>query len=250
MSINCLIVDDEQGALDILTHYIQKTPFLNLTAACLGPMEALDKVYSEPVDLIFLDIHMPELSGIDFIKLLKGRARVILTTAYSEYALEGYELSVLDYLLKPISFDRFLKAVQKAREQIESTSLPVSENAPAATTLPVPEEEDYIFVKVDARVQKVKFQDILYVEGLGNYVSIYTPSERIVTLLTMKDVEERLPARQFMRIHRSYILSLDRINYIEGNQVFIDKKTSLPLGETYRDRFFKALEEKMMTGKR
>lgn len=249
MPINCLLVDDEQGALDILTHYVNKTPFLNLTAACLGPMEALDKVYTESVDLVFLDIHMPELSGIDFIKLLKGRAKVILTTAYAEYALEGYELSVVDYLLKPISFDRFLKAAHKAREVIESHSSP-----PAAPASPVPastpDEEDHIFVKVDSRVQKVRFQDILYVEGLGNYVSIFTPTERIVSLLTMKDVEERLPERLFMRVHRSYILSLDRIIYIEGNQVFIDKKTSLPLGETYRDRFFKVLEEKMMTGKR
>lgn len=248
MPINCLIVDDEQGALDILTHYIKKTPFLHLNAACLGPMEALDKVYSESIDLIFLDIHMPELSGIDFIKLLKGRAKVILTTAYAEYALEGYELSVIDYLLKPISFDRFLKAAHKAREIIESTPTQPTSSITAPVT--TPEEDNHIYVKVDSRVQKVRFEEILYVEGLGNYVSIFTPTERIVSLLTMKDVEERLPERLFMRIHRSYILPFGRIQYIEGNQVFIDKKTSLPLGETYRERFFKVLEEKMMTGKR
>ncbi|MBU1822579.1 MAG: LytTR family DNA-binding domain-containing protein [Bacteroidetes bacterium] len=249
MPLNCLLVDDEQGALDILAHYIEKTPYLRLSAACLNPMEALDKVFSESVDLVFLDIHMPELSGIDFIKLLEGRAKVILTTAYAEYALEGYELSVVDYLLKPISFDRFLKAAHKARMVIEATapqSVAPLVPAPVLTT----DEEDHIFVKVDNRVQKVRYEDILYVEGLGNYVSIFTPTERIVSLLTMKDVEERLPGRLFMRIHRSYILSLDRIRYIEGNQVFIDKKTSLPLGETYRERFFKVLDEKMMTGKR
>lgn len=244
--LNCLLVDDEPGALDILTHYVSKTPFLNLVAACLGPVEALEKVYTEKIDLIFLDIHMPELSGMDFIKLLKGRSKVILTTAYSQYALEGYEYDVVDYLLKPIPFDRFLKAAQKAQELfVPAAGVP----APGRTsTDPVPAEptEDSVFVKVDSRVQRVKFAEVLFVEGLGNYVTIHTPEGKVVTLLTMKEVEDRLPAAKFMRVHRSYILSLDRVQFIEGNQVFLDKKTAVPLGETYRAAFFKALEEKML----
>ena len=241
--INCLIIDDEQGAIDVLTHYVKKIPFLNLVGACLGPLEALDKIYSEKVDLVFLDIHMPELSGIDFMKLMKGRVRVILTTAYSQYALEGYELNVIDYLLKPIPFERFVNAVQKAKEALEPKEL-------VETKIPPKNEDEFMYVKTDSRIQKVRFGDIRYIESLGNYVSIYTEQERIVTLLTMKDVEERLPQQHFMRIHRSFVISLDYVQFIEGNQIFLDKKTALPLGETYRDKFFKALDEKMLTGKK
>lgn len=238
--LNCLLVDDEPAALDILTHYVHQTPFLKLAGRCLGPIEALQKVYSEPIDLIFLDIHMPELSGLDFIKVLNGRAKVILTTAYSQYALEGYEYNVVDYLLKPVAFDRFLKAAQKALDQRS----PVT---PPSPTVPLqPAEEDYIFVKADNRTQRITLSDIQYVEGLGNYVSIYTDQGRVVTLLTMKEVEERLPERRFMRIHRSYLIALDRLQYIEGNEVFLDKKTAIPLGETYREKFFKALESKTL----
>jgi two-component system LytT family response regulator len=248
--IHCLLVDDEPGALDILSHYVSKTPFLHQVAACLGPVEALEKVYTEKVDLIFLDIHMPELSGMDFIRLLKGRTKVILTTAYSQYALEGYEYDVVDYLLKPIPFDRFLQAARKAQDLL---ALPAASAASAAGSTPdVPTEsaDDSVFVKVDSRMQRVRFADILFVEGLGNYVTIHTPTGKLVTLLTMKEVEERLPAGKFMRVHRSYILALDKVQYIEGNQVFLDKKTAVPLGETYRAAFFKTLEEKIMISRR
>lgn len=246
--IKCLVVDDEQGAIDILTHYISKTPFLELTGSFLGPLDALDAVYTGDIDLIFLDIHMPELSGLDFIKLLKGRVKVILTTAYDQYALEGYEHNVVDYLLKPIPFERFLKAVQKVVDSAKENTSKTSQTEALQTS--EKQAEDYVFVKADGKVQKIKFEDILYVEGLGNYVTIHTVNGKVVTLLTMKEVQERLPEISFMRVHRSFIVSLNKVQFIEGNQIFVDKKTAVSLGETYRETFFKALEEKMLLSKR
>lgn len=246
--IKCLVVDDEQGAIDILTHYISKTPFLELTGSFLGPLDALDAVYAGGIDLIFLDIHMPELSGLDFIKLLKGSVKVILTTAYDQYALEGYEHNVVDYLLKPIPFERFLKAAQKVVDLAPQNSENTTQ--PNATQTLEKQEDDHVFVKADGKVQKIKFEDILYIEGLGNYVTMHTAAGKIVTLLTMKEVEERLPENTFMRVHRSFIVSLNKVQFIEGNQIFVEAKTAVSLGETYRETFFKALEEKMLTSKR
>lgn len=246
--IKCLVVDDEQGAIDILTHYISKTPFLELSGSFLGPLDALDAVYAGDIDLIFLDIHMPELSGLDFIKLLKGRVKVILTTAYDQYAMEGYEHNVVDYLLKPIPFERFLKAAQKVVDSAQQ-NVP-KEVSSANSQTPEKTEDDHVFVKADGKVQKIKFEDILYVEGLGNYVTMHTVNGKVVTLLTMKEVQERLPENSFMRVHRSFIVSLNQVQFIEGNQIFVDNKTAVSLGETYRETFFKALEEKMLLSKR
>jgi DNA-binding LytR/AlgR family response regulator len=246
--IKCLVVDDEQGAIDILTHYISKTPFLELTGSFLGPLDALDAVYAGDIDLIFLDIHMPELSGLDFIKLLKGRVKVILTTAYDQYALEGYEHNVVDYLLKPIPFERFLKATQKVVD-LNKQSQP-KEATPESVQATENQQDDYVYVKADGKVQKVNFDDILYVEGLGNYVTIHTTNGKVITLLTMKEVQERLSESMFMRVHRSFIVSLEKVQFIEGNQIFVEAKTAVSLGETYRDAFFKALEEKMLLSKR
>lgn len=246
--IKCLVVDDEQGAIDILTHYISKTPFLEISGSFLGPLDALDAVYAGNIDLIFLDIHMPELSGLDFIKLLKGRVKVILTTAYDQYALEGYEHNVVDYLLKPIPFERFLKAAQKVIDSANDTQPIV--NLTSAAQILANQQDDYVFVKADGKVLKVNFEDILYVEGLGNYVTIHTVSGKVVTLLTMKEVQERLPENIFMRVHRSFIVSLGKVQFIEGNQIFVDNKIAVSLGETYRDAFFKTLEEKMLLSKR
>lgn len=246
--IKCLVVDDEQGAIDILTHYISKTPFLEHSGSFLGPLDALDAVYAGGIDLIFLDIHMPELSGLDFIKLLKGRVKVILTTAYDQYALEGYEHNVVDYLLKPIPFERFLKAAQKVVDSTNESESKISPEFPTQNA--ENQQDDYVFVKADGKVLKVKFEDILYVEGLGNYVTIHTVNGKVVTLLTMKEVQERLPEALFMRVHRSFIVSLGKVQFIEGNQIFVEAKTAVSLGETYRDSFFKALEEKMLLSKR
>ena len=234
--ISCLVVDDEQSAVDLLCAFIRKTPFLTLAGATTNPLEALSLLQAQPVDLLFLDIHMPQLSGLDLMRLLPSRTRVVLTTAYSEFAVQGFELEALDYLLKPIAFERFLKAAQKAR--------------PAAAPLPAAAPEaaapaDYIFVKTESKgkMTKVDFADIVYVEGLKNYVSIQTLDDRVVTLLNIKDLEERLPARHFMRVHKSYIVSLDKIRALDGNQIFLKgMNTFVPLGDTYRAAFFEALQ--------
>ncbi|GAA3952120.1 LytTR family DNA-binding domain-containing protein [Hymenobacter algoricola] len=238
--ISCLIVDDEQGAIDILRTFIEKTPFLSLQGSTTNPIEALSMLQNQPVDLLFLDIHMPQLSGLDFMRLLKGKTKVILTTAYNEFAVEGFELEALDYLLKPIAFERFLKAAQKA---LNSTI------EPSARWQPAEKEDDYIFVKTETKgkMTKINFAEIVFVEGMKNYLSINTSEDRIVTLLNMKDLEDRLPSKQFMRVHKSYIVALNKIKALDGNQIlFKDMKAYVPLGETYRSAFFEALNEKMM----
>lgn len=234
--ISCLVVDDEQSAVDLLCAFVRKTPFLTLAGATTNPLEALSLLQAQPIDLLFLDIHMPQLSGLDLLRLLPGGTRVVLTTAYSEFAVQGFELEALDYLLKPIAFERFLKAAQKAR--------------PAAAPLPTAPPEaniaaDYVFVKTESKgkMTKVDFADIVYVEGLKNYVAIQTQHDRVVTLLNIKDLEDRLPARHFMRVHKSYIVSLDKIRALDGNQIFFKgSNTFVPLGDTYRAAFFEALE--------
>jgi len=234
--ISCLVVDDEQSAVDLLCAFIRKTPFLTLAGATTNPLEALSLLQAQPVDLLFLDIHMPQLSGLDLLRLLPGGTRVVLTTAYSEFAVQGFELEALDYLLKPIAFERFLKAAQKAR--------PAAVLPPAAA-MPEVALADYIFVKTESKgkMAKVDFADIVYVEGLKNYVSIQTLHERVVTLLNIKDLGERLPARHFMRVHKSYIVSLDKIRALDGNQIFLKgMNTFVPLGDTYRPAFFEALQ--------
>jgi two-component system, LytTR family, response regulator len=243
--INCLIIDDEQAAIDVLKIYINNVPSLHLVAESLGPVEALEIVYTQKIDLIFIDIQMPELSGLDFIKLTKGRSKFILTTAYKQYALEGYEHNVVDYLLKPISFERFLQAIQK----VQDTMLPVN-ISPEQQATTNSKSEDYIFIKTDNRMQKVNFSEILYVEGLGNYVTIHTSKGKFVTLLNVKDLEENLPSEMFMRVHRSYIISLGKIEFVEGNQIFLDKDTSIPLGETYKNQLWAALDNKIISSKK
>lgn len=234
--ISCLVVDDEQSAVDLLCAFIRKTPFLTLAGATTNPLEALSLLQAQPIDLLFLDIHMPQLSGLDLMRLLPGGTRVVLTTAYSEFAVQGFELEALDYLLKPIAFERFLKAAQKARPSAVS---------PAVAAAPEAALADYIFVKTESKgkMAKVDFADIVYVEGLKNYVSIQTLHERVVTLLNIKDLGERLPARHFMRVHKSYIVSLDKIRALDGNQIFLKgMNTFVPLGDTYRPAFFEALQ--------
>jgi DNA-binding LytR/AlgR family response regulator len=239
--IQCLIVDDEQEAINILRQFVEKTPFLQLAASTTNPVEALRIVATQPIDLVFLDIHMPQLSGLDAMPLLAGKCQVILTTAYSEFAVRGFELEALDYLLKPIAFERFLKAAQKALKTQAPVALPVA--------LP---PDNYIFVKTESKgkMRKVAFEEIVFVEGLKNYVSIYTEQERIITLLNIKDLQERLPPAQFMRVHKSYIVSLPKIKALDGNLIlFQDGKASAPLGDTYRRGFFEALQRNVVGGK-
>jgi DNA-binding LytR/AlgR family response regulator len=242
--ITCLVVDDEQSAIDILHTFIAKTPFLQFISGITNPLEALTILQNQPVDLVFLDIHMPQLSGLDLMRLVTSKTRIVLTTAYSEFAVESFELNALDYLLKPIAFERFLKAAQKALN-----------TTPDPTTRWQPEDrsDNYIFVKTESKgkMVKVNFDEIVFVEGMKNYLSINTSTERIITLLNIRDLEERLPAKSFMRVHKSYIVSLDKIRALDGKQIILKGVTScVPLGDTYHIAFFDALQEKVMSSGR
>jgi two-component system LytT family response regulator len=241
--LRCIAVDDEPLALDIIEDYISKIPFLELVKRTENAIEALQMVQSGGIDLVFLDIQMPELTGIQFLKIASGKCSYILTTAYSQYALESYDLNVSDYLLKPIPFDRFYKAVEKVRNQVKS---------PAATLVPEPVRvqpvvaqittvQDFIFVKTEHKIQKIELDDVLYIEGLKDYISIYTKTERVITLQNMKRMEETLPPAQFIRVHKSYIIAFDKIESIERSRITICSKI-IPIGDTYRDEFFKRIE--------
>lgn len=226
-----IIVDDEPLALDVMETYIEKLPSLELVARCENAIQAFDILSKEEVDIMFLDIQMPQLTGIDFLKSLSNPPLVIFTTAYPNYAIEGYELNVIDYLLKPISFERFMKAVNKAMAQLELQN----DNA-VATSSEVESEDkaDFIFVKADKKLIKINYADILYIEGLKDYVIIKMPTSRVITLQTMKSLEAKLPSTIFKRIHRSYIVNLDKISAVIGNMVEIEKK-HLPIGKNYRE---------------
>lgn len=235
--IRCLVVDDEPLALDILEDYINKVPFLSLVKTTTSAIEGLSLVQSGAIDLVFLDVQMPELTGIQFLKIINGKCDVILTTAYSQYALDGYELDVVDYLLKPIAFDRFYKAAQKVLQNSHHSNNLVVE-APTA-----PKTHDFIFVKTEHKIQKIYLDDILYIEGLKDYISIFTKTERIITLQNMKKMEESLPEKSFIRVHKSYIIALAKIESIERSRIQIGDKI-IPIGDTYRDYFFKQIEDK------
>ncbi|MGZ5222005.1 MAG: LytR/AlgR family response regulator transcription factor [Chitinophagaceae bacterium] len=236
--INCLIVDDEQHAIDILVHYVGLVPFLKLVATSTNPIEALQVVNEQKVELIFLDIQMPELTGIDFIKAIQGKARVILTTAYSEFALESYELDVVDYLLKPIRFPRFLQAVQKIAKEIPEGEAP-------ETSV----EDDYIFVKTESKgkLLKINLVDIDYIEGMKNYVAIFCAGKKTLVYTSMKDLEERLPAKGFIRVHKSFIIPIGRITGIEGNLVRLKNVTAeVQIGESYKADLMDIIRNKMI----
>jgi DNA-binding LytR/AlgR family response regulator len=235
--MNCIIVDDEQHAIDILEHYVKQTPQLNLVGTTTNPIEALQMVSDTNVELVFLDIQMPELSGIDFIKALNGRAKVILTTAYSEFALESYELDVVDYLLKPIRLPRFLQAVQKA-----VSNEPKTEEARE-------DSDDYIFVKTESKgkLLKINLEDIDYLEGMKNYVAIHCSGKKTLVYTSMKELEERLPHKQFMRVHKSFIIPVTKITGIEGNRLFLKGVTAeILIGESYKPELMELIKNKMI----
>lgn len=247
MTLKCIAVDDEPLALDIIEDYVSKVPFLELVTRTENAIEALQLVQAGGIDLVFLDIQMPDLTGIQFLKIANNKAKYILTTAYSQYALESYDLNVSDYLLKPIAFDRFYKAVEKVHNQHKNNAETVVVPAPAPVVAPpaavIQPVQDFIFVKTEHKIQKIELSDILYIEGLKDYISIFTKNERVITLQNMKKMEETLPSAQFIRVHKSYIIALDKIESIERSRIAICGKI-IPIGDTYRDEFFKRIENK------
>ena len=236
--MNCILIDDEPLALDILSDYVEKIPFLHLKYKCTNAFEALEVMQNEKIDLIFCDIQMPNVSGIDFVKSLDPRPMIIFTTAYSEYALEGFDLNVVDYLLKPIPFDRFLKAVNKANELMRLKQL-------STQGTPVPKTEntlEYILVKSDYATKKIFLNNILFVEGLKDYLKIFAGDKPILTLNSLKKIEQKLPGNQFVRVHRSYIVALNKIDSIQRNRIIIGD-TRIPIGDNYKDHFFSMIEK-------
>lgn len=235
--IRCVAVDDEPHALKILSLYVAKIPFLELSLQTTSPWEALEYVQQNEVDLLFLDIQMDELTGLQLLDVLGPACPVILTTAYAEYALQGYEYQVLDYLLKPYSFDRFLKAVQQAKAQKE-------QNTPTATPKST---SKHILIKGDAKnkFHRLSISEILYVEGLKNYVQFICESEKVITLQNLKNLELLLPQAHFYRIHKSYIINLQHIRQIEGNVVYINEQV-IPIGSSYRKAFFERMEQERL----
>ncbi len=240
MKINCIAVDDEPLALELLEGYIRKVPFLNLLKVFDNALEAMDFLRHEKVDLIFLDIQMEELTGIQMLNILKPKPEVIFTTAYDKFALQGYELDVADYLLKPIPFERFVKAVDKVHEKLYKAMTPKT----SADGVPAqPAKSDYFFVKSGFKLHKVAFSEILYIEGQGDYLKIATPKVRIMTLQTFKAIEEILPETSFIRVHKSYIVAIDKIESIEGNMIRI-ADMHIPVGESYKKQFQAMLDKR------
>jgi DNA-binding LytR/AlgR family response regulator len=234
--LNCIAVDDETLALDLIEDNIQKVPFLNLMKRCKNPFEAIEVLQKEDIDLIFLDIQMPGITGVQFLQSLTNSPMVIFVTAYQQYALEGFNLNVIDYLLKPIDFERFLKAVNKASElhNLKHKSL-VNESFTES-------KNNTIFVNADYSLVKIKTDEITYVEGLKDYVKIHLNSSNrpIVTRMTMKSVEEKLPSAEFFRVHKSFIVSLDKIESIRNLKIKIGN-AQIPVSESYSEEFFKLI---------
>ena len=236
--IRCIVLDDEALALDLIEDNIRKVPFLELVKKCTGAFDAMEILKLEQVDLIFLDIQMPDLSGIQFLKSLKTKPLVIFTTAYEKYAIEGFELDVIDYLLKPFSFERFLKAVNKASEFLELKNKSISNG----TQDEIRSSHDFIFVKADYKLVKIDFTDILFIEGLKDYIKIFTGEKPIITLMSMKLIEERLPAGEFVRVHRSFIVALKKIRFIQRNFIQIGER-EIPISDNYRDQLFSIINQ-------
>lgn len=230
MMLNCLIIDDEPLAQECIGNYVEKIDYLKLQGLGSNPLELTQLLDTKEVDLIFLDIQMPVMNGIDYLKMMQNPPMVIITTAYPSFALEGFQLDVIDYLLKPITFTRFFKAVNKAKDYYNLVSKStVADGLPKAQT-----EEDYFFIKCDYKYERIFFNELLYVQALQNYVTIYTVKGKYITLLNLKNVEENLDKQYFIKVHKSYIVSISKIESIENNDILI-QSARIPISRNYRE---------------
>ncbi|NCD72462.1 LytR/AlgR family response regulator transcription factor [Mucilaginibacter agri] len=236
--INCVIVDDEPLAREGLANYVREVDFLNLSGVCENPLELLPLIDKQVADLVFLDIQMPKMNGIEFLKILQKPPMVIITTAYPSYALEGFQLNVLDYLLKPVTFERFFKAAAKAKDYQKLLTGDSSKQA-----------EDYFFIKCGSKYEKILFDDILYIEGMQNYVSIYTTRGKYITMLSLKSLEEKLPKASFIRAHKSFLAAISKIDGIEGGELFISN-SRIPISRNYRDQVITKVVSKRLWDKK
>ena len=238
--IRCLAIDDEPLALKQLVSYIMQTPFLELVAACQSAVEAKEILHNEQIDALFVDINMPDLNGLDFVKSLSTPLLVVFTTAYSEFALEGYKVNAIDYLLKPFGLDDFIRAAQKVKKQYELMN---------SVSVSVVDMDDAIFFKTEYKIVRVDIKQIMYVESMSEYLKIHLVDEPkpIIVLLSMKKIEERLPMNSFMRVHRSYIINLKMIKEVNKSRIIMNSDTYIPIGDNYRDAFNNYLNTKFLT---
>ena len=242
MKINCIAVDDEPLALDIIRDYCEKVPFLNLLQTFDNAIDTMEYLRNNRVDLVLLDIQMEGLTGIQLLNALKVKPYVILTTAYDNYALHGFDLDVTDYLLKPISFERFIKGLNKVYDRMQKEANIPSEKSVVSYASET-SDKDYFFVKTDTHIEKVTTSEVLYVEGMGDYWRIVTRNKRIMTLMNAKGIEEVLPEPQFCRVHRSYFVAIGKIESVERRHIKIADQR-IPIGDTYQKNFFDIIEKK------
>lgn len=238
MILRSIAIDDEPLALQLVTGYIRKTPFLELAGAYENPLDALKKLSMENIDLIFLDIHMPDITGTEFARTIQQGPRIIFTTAYEKYALEGFKLEAVDYLLKPFSYEDFLRAGQKALKLFELESRAASQ---------IEASGEYLFVKSEYKIRRIKFSDILYIEGLKDYIKIYVENEKrpIFSLNSLKHLDTKLPSSQFMRVHRSYIVNLAKIDTIERGRILFGD-IAISVGDQYKEKFQEYLDKNFL----
>ncbi len=238
MKIRTITIDDEPLALKLVSEYVSKTPFLELVGSFENPLDAVEFLSHNETDLILVDIQMPELTGIEFIRTLEPAPKVIFTTAYEKYALEGYKLNAIDYLLKPFSYEEFLVAAQKVRKQSELE---------ASAQLSIEANNQFLFLKSEYKIRRINFNDILYIEGLKDYIKVYTTGEDkpVLSLNSMKSLEQKLPESKFMRVHRSFIVNLDRIDTIERSRIIFGK-TYIPVSDQYKDKFQEYLDKNFL----
>ncbi len=242
MKIRCLAIDDEPLALEIIRDYIAKVGYLDLVETFDNALDSIEFLKTNTIDLIFLDIQMEALTGIQFLHVLKNRPHIIFTTAFDNYALEGYELDAVDYLLKPFSLERFIKAVEKVYQKMNQTSKSIPAPQQATPLL----STDYLFIKTENRLEKVFFDDILFVEGQGDYLRINTPTGRIMTLQRFSRLQDILPKERFTRVHKSWLVALDKIESIARNRIKIGS-TYIPISESYRKAFYALLDDKKLS---
>lgn len=236
--IRCIAIDDEPLALKQIASYIQKTPFLLLISSFESPIEAFSFLQENTIDLIFIDINMPDLNGLEFVKSLNNPPKIIFTTAYSEYALEGFKVDALDYLLKPIDYGSFLKASNKAKEWF---------NLKQQASEEIKSNENYLFIKSEYKIVRIKLEDVTYIEGMREYIRIHLVNEKpIMTLLSMKSMEAQLLTKNFMRVHRSFIVNLNKITTIERNRIVFDK-VYIPVSEQYKEKFNEFLDKNFLS---
>ncbi|HCW07576.1 MAG TPA: DNA-binding response regulator [Cytophagales bacterium] len=241
MSISCVIVDDEPLARSLLKDYVSKVPSLKLLEMCSNPVAAMEYLKQNQVDLLFLDIQMPEITGVSLLKILKNKPLVVFTTAYSEYALESYELDVVDYLLKPITFQRFLQAVERVSTRLQSKVTDTQEK----TQQPPSTQQPFIFVKDGTKLIKVRWDDILYIEGLKDYVTIHTKQQKIVSLQRLKAIEAKLSPQEFVRVHKSFIVAVKKIESISRNRIKIGE-TIIPVSDNFHENVYNIIEKKQL----